>query len=398
MLRAATLAFTLLASAGLAQDTKLLLPPAPLLPASFGAWQATESASSTAAAPVGAGSTPATPSLAANLQVAAALKEDGLSREAQRTYSGSGGATLTIKAWQFDDATGSFAAYSAMHAAAMQPLEGAQKIGKTSARAGSTWLLRDGVTVVAVTASAPSAHLDPDLRRLVAMLPKIGGNRGLEPALPTYIPTAHLVPGSIRYALGPAGYTAEGGMLPADVIEFGKSAEVLTARYREGGKDGLLTLFLYPTPTIAGDRGRAITAALNSAGITASNAKIRREGPLVILATGLPPETAQTMVDNIHLHNEVTWSQPVQPEFHAEVRKTASLLASIGTFCGLGALTAIVLGLFFGGGRAAIRVLQGKPAHSEPEFLRLGLREGPSAPLSMSPLPQRVDRLRPPPV
>ena len=42
-------------------------------------------------------------------------------------------------------------------------------------------------------------------------------------------------------------------------------------------------------------------------------------------------------------------------------------------FCGLGALAAVVLALFFGGGRAAIRVMQGKPAASEPEFLRIDL-------------------------
>ncbi len=34
----------------------------------------------------------------------------------------------------------------------------------------------------------------------------------------------------------------------------------------------------------------------------------------------------------------------------------------------------MVLGLFFGGGRAAIRVLQGKPAATEPECLRIDLR------------------------
>jgi hypothetical protein len=55
------------------------------------------------------------------------------------------------------------------------------------------------------------------------------------------------------------------------------------------------------------------------------------------------------------------------------VRKTYSLLTSIAIFCGFGALAAVVLGLTLGGGRAAIRVLQGKPAASEPEFLRIDL-------------------------
>jgi hypothetical protein len=61
------------------------------------------------------------------------------------------------------------------------------------------------------------------------------------------------------------------------------------------------------------------------------------------------------------------------PEFHTEVRKTYSLLSSIAIFCGFGALGAIVLGLSLGMGRAAVRVLQGKPAATEPEFLRIDL-------------------------
>jgi hypothetical protein len=61
-------------------------------------------------------------------------------------------------------------------------------------------------------------------------------------------------------------------------------------------------------------------------------------------------------------------------EFHAEVQKTYSLLVSIAILCGVGALAAIVLGLFLGGGRALVRVLQGKPAATEPEFLRIDLR------------------------
>jgi hypothetical protein len=69
----------------------------------------------------------------------------------------------------------------------------------------------------------------------------------------------------------------------------------------------------------------------------------------------------------------VTFDKPVPPEFHAEIRKTYTLLESIAIFSGVGALAAVVLGLFFGFGRAGIRVLQGKPAATEPEFLRIDL-------------------------
>ena len=43
-------------------------------------------------------------------------------------------------------------------------------------------------------------------------------------------------------------------------------------------------------------------------------------------------------------------------------------------FSGVGALAALLLGAFLGFGRAWVRVLLGKPAATEPEFLRLDLR------------------------
>ena len=90
---------------------------------------------------------------------------------------------------------------------------------------------------------------------------------------------------------------------------------------------------------------------------------LRREGPLVAVTTGAwTADEAQTMVEGIHLRSEVSFDKPMPVEFHAEVKKTYSLLESIAIFCGVGALAMVVLGLFFGGGRAAIRVMQGKPA------------------------------------
>jgi hypothetical protein len=80
------------------------------------------------------------------------------------------------------------------------------------------------------------------------------------------------------------------------------------------------------------------------------------------------------MVDSVHLRTELSFDKPMPLEFHTEIQKTYSLLESIAIFCALGALAAIVLGLFFGGGRALIRVMQGKPAATEPEFLRIDLR------------------------
>ena len=213
-----------------------------------------------------------------------------------------------------------------------------------------------------------------------AGLPKIGGPKGAPPLLPTLVPTKGLEAGSVKYALGPTSYTAMGGILPSEILGWDKSAEVATAKYAGGG---VLTLLLYPTPQIAGDRGRAIEASINANRSAFGAVRLRREGPLLVLATGgFSPAQEGELVQGIHLPVQLTWDKKMPLEFHAEVQKTYSLLESIAIFCGLGALAAVILGVFLGGARAGIRVLQGKPAASEPEFLRIDLR-GQSAPLHM---------------
>jgi hypothetical protein len=73
----------------------------------------------------------------------------------------------------------------------------------------------------------------------------------------------------------------------------------------------------------------------------------------------------------------VSFDKPMPVEFHAEVQKTYSLLESIVIFCAISAVAMVVLALFFGGGRALIRVMQGKPAATEPEFLHIDLSGSP---------------------
>ena len=76
----------------------------------------------------------------------------------------------------------------------------------------------------------------------------------------------------------------------------------------------------------------------------------------------------------VHLNEQVTFDQKLPVEFHAEVRKTATLLESILIFTGLLIIAAVVIAVFLGGIRAGWRVMHGKPAASEPEFLTINLR------------------------
>ena len=279
---------------------------------------------------------------------------------------------------QFGDATGAVAAFTFLRERGMAetaPDPGARN-HTNIATAGSHTLLREGASLVVLEGGALPAQ---ELRALADTLPKIGGPKGLPPLLPTYLPPAGIVPGSVEYAVGPVAYKAAGGLLPADLLGFEKAGESATADYAgHASGTGKLTLLLLPTPQIAGDRGRAIEEWLNSPTAKAANLgsiKLRRIGPMLALATGsFTPEQAAAIVDGIHLRTELTWNKPVPPEFHVEIRKTASLLTSILVFSGVGALAALLLGAFLGFGRAWVRVLLGKPAATEPEFLRLDLR------------------------
>ncbi|MEO6806714.1 MAG: DUF6599 family protein [Edaphobacter sp.] len=269
------------------------------------------------------------------------------------TGSGSTVPSGTVTVYQFDDATGAYAAYTYLR---KRPAER---------------VVLSGVSVVVSNLRLYPESATALLNTVKVGLPKVGGTRGLAPLLPTFLPTKGLERETIQYALGPVGYQAENGVLPPGIVGFDKAAETVTAKYE--GK-GTLTLLLYPTPQIAGDHGRQIEAEMNKEGLGAGTVKLRREGPLVLLTTGAwKPEEAQAMVENIHLHSELTWNKPMPLEFHSEVRKTVSLLTSVLVFSGLGALAAVVIALFLGGARAAIRVMQGKPAATEPEFLRIDL-------------------------
>jgi hypothetical protein len=334
-----------------AQQTTLALPPAPLLPAQLGDWVK--------------GAAPDADTAAQTNDTV--LAEDGLKRQERAVYHSAANPqeTIAVTAQEFVDATGAHAAYSYYR----RP--GAYRGPKIGDETANGVLFRSGPTLVTVESKLPVDHTAGMLKELETHLPKVGGPKGLPPLLPTYLPTKGLQADSVKYALGPVSYKAMGGLLPGEIIGFDKAAEAATAQY---AGQGTLTLLLYPTPQIAAEHGRAIEAEIHRIGAPAGTVMLRREGPLVLMTTGeWGADEAKRMVEGIHLRNELTWNKPMPLQFHTEVLKTYSLLTSIAVFCGVGALAAVILGLFLGGGRAAIRVLQGKPAATEPEFLRIDL-------------------------
>jgi hypothetical protein len=399
-----------------AQEAKVVvtMPPVPLLPQTVGpaaAKLSTDTVTRVKAADLIASDLDAGTCLPGKVAAAvsdpvdciAVLKEDGLLRVASAKYTHSSGpGTVLVAAFEFDDATGAYSAYT-FYRSRMTSVKVSSSDIKALVSASETSTDSAGTLVWAGTAVLRVAgKLSPaEVTQLISSLPKVGGRKALPPLLPTFFPTEGLDRGGIRYALGPAGYQAMHGVLPPAVVDWSRSTEAATAAYAGRNGKGNLTLLMSPTPQIAGAQGRAIEKTLNDLPPVERTArfgtiKLRRVGPMVGLATGgLGAERAEALVQALHLSEEVTFDKPMPLEFHAEVKKTASLLENIAAFVGVLMLAAILLAVFLGGARAGIRVLQGKPAATEPEFLTINLR-GQAKPLR-SPEPTAAEPAARPP-
>lgn len=338
-----------------------------LLPASFGAWHTTGDTAATSPEP--------TFSLAnANR---AALEEDAPLRSAVQNYTtGQAGKTLHVEAVEFKDASGALAAFSMLSQSGMHEVKDLGSAAKEGD--GGVLLLSGAIVAVAFPASlaeSPAKLADvPTLKALIEVLPKPLGSQALQPLLPTLVPSRGLVPGSLRYAMGQHSYMADGGVLPAAGLGWDKDAEAVTAKYADKRGSETLTLLLYPTPTIAAAHLRSIDALLSGMGPSFAHAKTRREGSLLVIANGtFSADAAQALTENTHLRQIASTDKAMPTPEIVETRQTFGLLANIILFSGLLGAAAIFLGLFLGGGRALLRIIQGKPAATETEFLSLHL-------------------------
>jgi hypothetical protein len=336
-------------------------PDAALLPTTFGEW--TQRAGSGSAI----GSAPSYSQLTVNPQ---ALVECGQRRSKAADYT-RGGRVVHIEAIQLGDRTG---AYSAFTLAEQPGMRVGSELGTYDADAvgGRAVLFMVGKSVV--MASFPGEVTAQDvasLRPLAEAMPKVFGGAGAVPILPTLPPAKGLVGGSLRYALGPVSYAMEGGVLPAASLNWKMEPEAVTVQYDDVRGKETLTLLLYPTPTIAQDAAKVIQGEVPQ--LRDGRARLRQNGALVLLATGsFAGDAAQQMIAGIHL-SRMTFNQDAHPPFKVVAAQTFTLLENIAVLSGVLGVGAVLLGLFLGFGRAWFRVLRGKPAAVEVEFLSLHL-------------------------
>lgn len=344
------------------------------LPETFAGWHRT-------AAPV-----ISTDPTAADEKNAPVLKEYGFDRLATANYT-VGDNKLSIRELRFGDATGAYGAFTFYRVPGTSP----EDIGREGDANGTHVIFWTGSTFVDAVFDHLTVTSASALRELAGDIPGASGARNVPPSLPGYLPVKDREITYTRYAIGPESYARSGGVLPPSLVDFQRGAEALTGTFNEHNGIGQLTLIEYPTPQIAMDRERAIASFLKAGPpkegsgqaawptpLNDSNTQallVRRSGPLLAVTSGaLDDKDARQLLDQLHYEASVSWSKP--QGYASEPNRAARLLVGVITLAMILGGIAILLGIFFGGGRAFVRKLQGKPASTmhEAEFIKLDLK------------------------
>jgi hypothetical protein len=322
----------------------------------------------------------ATDAMQADAVNAAALKEYGFAGGEAAGYK-RGDETLQLRALRFGDTSGAYGAYSYYRQSGWPK----EEIGSGAASDHNRVIFWLGTTVVDANFSRIGPMSGAELREVASRLPLPAGNKAVTPPVLAYLPKASLDGQSSHYALGPAGYAGSGGVLPAGLIGFDEGAETATANYSLRSGPATLTVIDYPTPQMA-EAAEGKVRALIKAGNQPQNPwpkpladsdqasiEVRRSGPLVALVSGdAIPDESHKLIELVHYDADLI-SIPQAAE--SEVEKTSKLLLGIATIVLIGSIAAILLGVFFGGGRALFRVARGKAISSvyDEEFISLDL-------------------------
>ena len=303
------------------------------------------------------------------------LKEFGLKDFAESTYR-RGASKVSLRAMRFADATGAYGAFTFYRGAGMKP----EAIGNDGAGNAHESVFWYGVTVVDATFEHPAGNEESALKALVADLPSPGGSNSVAPSLPQYLPANSLEKATVRYAIGPAAYTRGGGVLPTGAIDFSRDAEVVTAEYLARNGRGTLTLIEYPTPQMAIQSEKKLDALLKGplpATLQSNSVALgmRRSGPLVAVTSGdFSSAEALELLAQVKYQADVTWNRGADNS-RREIKNAAKMLVGIAYLTAIVGAAALLLGTFLGGGRAAWRVMHGKPASTvyEEDFISLNL-------------------------
>ena len=305
---------------------------------------------------------------AADATDAPVLKEYGFTDLESATYNRNG-RKMQIKAARFNDATGAFGAFTYY----VQPQMQVEKIGERGASSNTRILFFKGNILVDVSVEHLSAMSGADLRSLADALPRLTSENGKLPTLPANLPSQSLERNTSRYIVGPEALARLGVPIPAQLIDFSKSAEVSIGKYRTSQGEASVILVGYPTPQIARERMDAMQAA----SLTGGPFYFKRTGPYVVAVNGnIPADEAQSLLASVNYDADVMPLQPTKPK-PGEDR--AGFVFALVMLCVIAVLAALVFGFVFGGIRILANRMFPNRFFSRPEsveIIRLDLRQG----------------------
>ena len=340
----------------------------PILPKQFAGWQVQGSAEASKDA------------AAADPTNAALLKEYGFKDFEAANYKSDDGRALKIRAARFNDASGAFGAYSFY----LQPEMAREQIGDQGASANQRVLFYRGNIVVEALFSQLSVMSAASLRELAGMLPRPGGNAASLPPILAFMPRHGYQMNTEKYAEGPLALSAITSPVPADLIDFSASPEVVLGQYSTPGGEATLMLIQYPNPTLATEHLRRIAAAYHAAQPQAGVAAVenvgpffdKRTGPIIAIASGpISQSDAQTLLGAVNYEASVTWNENT---YFDKKNNIANLLVNIILLCIIVGAISLAAGVAFGGLRVLLRkYLPGRD--DQTEFISLDLAESPAS-------------------
>jgi len=278
--------------------------------------------------------------------------EYGLKESESAVYE-NGKTKVTATIWRLQDPTGALGAFEWQRPAKSKPTSAA----KLSAESPTSLLLVHGNYLIAFEGYKPAQE---ELPPFLTGLPNV--DQSSLPVLPTYLPTADLVPNSERYVMGPAALEKFGAAIPASVAAFRFGAEAQLGVFHTPKGDTTLAIFNYPTHQIAMDRVPEFEKIAGAA--------VRRGGPLVSVVLNSPdPDFSEKLLSQVRFQAEVTRDEYV-PTRRDNI---GNLLLNAFILIGILLALCICAGIMFGGLRAFRR--RGRKGEEADAMITLDLRQ-----------------------
>jgi hypothetical protein len=329
-----------------------------ILPSHFGAWSAGKSAQAA----------PATP------ETQGVLAESGLQDTESRLYT-NGTTSITVSEYRFHDSSGAYEAYTYLFGPNSDAAGAPRNEGAGSAT--SVRFVRVGNILLVIDSPAALASTD-----LAALSPQVSAKADKipPPPIPDYLPERDRIPGTEKYALGPAAFQAAltrldrpGYSSITSAAGFSSGAEAMFARYRTTRDDAVLLLLEYPTPQLAGLHWKHLEQALPPSAKSEGTSIERKGSMLAIVLAPSSPNYATRVRNSVNYETQVTWNEPTHTITDPPI---TTVLAKIIMATGAFMLVAIVFGIAFGGVRVLMKAFFPGKVFDRPEqmdVLQLGL-------------------------